>query len=120
MAAPGRPQEIQVAASGQKPFVLQQITTSFAPSNGGLRAFAGEYASVELQGTYTIAVRDSGLVIQIPGRAEIVLRPVFCDAFTGTRIGLVRFSPDAGGAVTGFAIFTSGVRGLPFYRRKAS
>ncbi len=118
-AAPGRPREIHVSQSGRKPFVLQQVTDSFAPTSADLRAFVGEYASSELEGTYTIAARSSGLVFQIPGRADIVLRPVFPDAFTGTLVGLVRFSRNAEGVVTGFAIFTPGVRGLRFGRRKA-
>jgi len=75
-AAPGRPQEIHVTGAG-KPVVSQQVTTSFTPSSTELRALAGAYTSAELEGTYTLAARDSGLVIQIPGRADIVLQPIF-------------------------------------------
>jgi CubicO group peptidase (beta-lactamase class C family) len=115
----GRPQEMYLVRPGRKPLVLQQITPSLPASSADLRAFVGEYTSVELEGTYTIAARGSNLLLQIPGRAEIVLRPVFPDAFTGTLIGLVRFSRDSRGSVTGFAIFTPGVRGLRYDRRKA-
>jgi CubicO group peptidase (beta-lactamase class C family) len=59
-AASGRPQEIHVAGPWHKPFVLQQVTTSFAPSSADLRTFAGEYTSSELEGVYTrFRSRDS-------------------------------------------------------------
>src|SRR5713226_7085700 len=69
-AAPGRPQEIHVTGAGPKPVVSQQITASFAPSSTERRALAGEYTSREVEGTYTLAARESGLVIQIPGRSD--------------------------------------------------
>lgn len=116
-AVSGRTQEIHVEGSGHKSFVLQQVPTS--PSRADLSTFAAQYTSPELEGTYTLAVRGSDLVIQIPGRAGIVLQPVFPDAFTGDLVGMVRFSRDAGGFVTGFTVFAPGVRGLRFDRRKA-
>ena len=117
-AASGRAAEIHVTGGGPKPVVSQQVTTSFAPSSTDLRAFRGEYTSVEVEGTYTLAARDSGLVIQIPGRANIILQPIFPDAFAGAIVGVVKFSRDAGGVVTGFAVHASGARGLRFDRVK--
>lgn len=116
-AAAGRAQEIRRFAEGQQPLVFQQVNP-FTPSSAELRAFAGEYVSPELETKYTLAVRDSGLVVQIRGRAEIVLRPAFADAFWGSRVGVVKFSRDSGGVVTGFTISTGGVRRLPFDRVK--
>jgi hypothetical protein len=60
--------------------VSQQVTTSFAPSSTELHAFGGEYTSAEVEGAYTLAARESGLVIQIPGRSDVVLLPIFPDA----------------------------------------
>ena len=117
-AAPGRPQEIHVSGAGPKPVVSQRVTTSAAPSNAELRAFAGEYTSAEVEGTYTLAARTSGLAVQIPGRADIVLQPIFPDAFAGAIVGVVKFSRDAGGVVTGFTAHASGARGLRFDRVK--
>jgi len=114
-AAPGRPQEIHVTGVG-KPVVSQQVTTSFTPSSTELRALAGAYTSAELEGTYTLAARDSGLVIQIPRRADIVLQPIFPDAFAGAIVGVVKFARDARGVVTGFTVNASGARGLRFDR----
>jgi hypothetical protein len=65
-----------------------------------------------------LVARDSGLVLQIPGRNDIVLQPIFSDAFAGGVVGVVKFSRDAGGAVTGFTANSSGARGLRFDRMK--
>ena len=61
-----------------------------------LPSFAGEYRSDELDVTYTVAVRDSSLVVQ-----SSTLHPVFKDAFVGDYIGMVRFVRDPRGAVAG-------------------
>jgi CubicO group peptidase (beta-lactamase class C family) len=117
-AAPGRPQEVRVTGDGPKPVVSQQVTNSFAPSSMELRAFRGEYTSAEVEGTYMLAARDSGLIIQIPGRTDIALQPIFSDGFAGAIVGVVKFSRDGGGAVTGFTAYSSGARGLRFDRVK--
>jgi hypothetical protein len=57
-------------------------------------------------------------VIQIPGRADIPLQPVFTDAFAGEILGIVKFSRDAGGVVTAFTANSDGARGLRFDRIK--
>jgi len=116
-AEPGRPQEVRVTGAGPKPVVSQKLD-AFTPSIAELRAFRGEYTSAELEGTYMLVARDSGLVLQIPGRNDIVLQPIFPDAFAGGVVGVVKFSRDARGAVTGFTANSSGVRGLRFDRVK--
>jgi len=116
-AAPGRPQEVHLTGAGPKPKLSQRVI-SFAPSSAELRAFAGEYTSPEIEGTYTLAPRSGSLVIQIPGRADIPLQPVFTDAFAGEILGIVKFSRDAGGVVTAFTVNSDGARGLRFDRIK--
>ncbi|MGI9077131.1 MAG: serine hydrolase domain-containing protein [Gemmatimonadaceae bacterium] len=117
-ATGGRAQELHEFAAGRRqPLVFQQVNAS-TPSSAELRAFAGEYVSPELATTYTLAARDSVLVIQIGGRAQVVLRPIFTDAFHGSRVGVVKFSRDPHGAVTGFTVNTDSVRGLRFDRVK--
>jgi hypothetical protein len=103
-----------VTGTGLKPIVSQKLE-AFAPPGAELRTFAGEYTSPELEVTYTLAARDSGLVVQIPGRSDGVLRPIFPDAFAGTG-SVVKFSRDARGVVTGFSMNANGVRGLRFDR----
>ena len=117
-STPGQPQQVRVTGDGPKPIVSQKVAP-FAPSSAELRVFAGEYISPEVEGTYTLTVRDSGLVIQIPGRTDIALQPIFPDGFAGAILGVVKFSRDASRAVTGFTANSSGqVRGLRFDRVK--
>ena len=63
--------------------------------------------------TYTVAVRDSSLVVQ-----SSTLHPVFRDAFVGDYIGMVRFLRDARGAVTAFTLNRNNARGVRFERVK--
>jgi hypothetical protein len=114
-AAAGKPQELHVTGAGPKPMVSQLIAP-FAPSNTQLRPFEGTYTSDEVHGTYTVVTRDSGLAIQIPGRSDISLQPLFTDAFGGHSVGVVKFSRDAHGVVTRFTMNASGIRGLRFNR----
>jgi CubicO group peptidase (beta-lactamase class C family) len=111
----GRAQEIHVTGAGPKPMV-SQLVAAFAPSSAELRAFLGEYTSAELDVTYTLAARDSGLVLQMPGRADVVLQPLFPDAFAGALVNVVKFSRDARGIVAGFTVHPIGARGLRFDR----
>jgi CubicO group peptidase (beta-lactamase class C family) len=114
---PGRPQEVRVTGAGPKPTLSQRVVP-FAPSNTELRAFAGEYTSAEVEGTYTLVVHDSGLAMQIPGRTDMFMQPIFPDGFACPILGVLKFSRDAGGSVTGFTAYSSGARGLPFDRVK--
>lgn len=113
----GRPQELHQTGVGPKPVVSKQVG-SFVLSNQELRDFTGEYTSPEIEGTYRLAARDPGLVIRIPGKADIMLQPIFRDAFAGAVVGVVRFLRDAGGIVTGFTVNTGGVRRMGFDRIK--
>jgi CubicO group peptidase (beta-lactamase class C family) len=126
-AVPSRPQEIHQISEGQKRVVFQQVN-AFRPSSTELLAFTGEYMSPELDVTYTVVIRASGLVIEVPGRAEFLMRPTFTDAFQGVRVRVpednalqlqaVRFSRDASGVVTGFTVNAGDVRSLRFDRVK--
>jgi hypothetical protein len=116
--AAGKPQEIHVTGAGPRPTVSQLITTPHRPSTAELRAFEGAYTSDEVHGTYRVVTRDSGLAIQIPGRSDISLQPLFTDAFGGHSVGVVKFSRAAHGVVTGFTMNAPGVRGLRFNRAR--
>ena len=63
--------------------------------------------------TYTVAVRDSSLVVQTS-----TLRPVFKDAFVGDYMGTVRFVRDVRGAITSFTLNRNSARGVRFGRVK--
>jgi hypothetical protein len=114
--AAGRPKKIRVTGAGPKNVTSEEVTASFAPSSTDLRAFAGDYYSRELDVTYIVSAADSGLVMHVPGRSDITLRPVFPDAFHGGVVDVVEFARDQGGVVTGFTVNTSSVQRLRFDR----
>src|SRR5262249_16621184 len=116
-ASLGRAQEVHVTGDGPKPRVLVRVQP-FAPSTTELRAFGGAYSSTEIEGVYSLAPRNSGLVMEIPGRADITLQPLFPDAFAGEIVGTMKFSRDRRGVVTGFTANSDGARGLRFDRIK--
>lgn len=64
--------------------------------------------------TYTVAVRDSSLVVQ-----SSTLHPVLKDAFVGEYVGMVRFVRDVRGAVAAFTLNRNSARGVRFERVKA-
>ena len=69
-----------------------------------MRAFTGEYRSVEVDGMYRLTPLSGGLVLHIPGRADVHFQPVFEDAFAGEMLGVIKFSRGTRGVVTGFTL----------------
>jgi CubicO group peptidase (beta-lactamase class C family) len=112
----GRPRQMRVTGAGPKPFVSEQVVEGFAPTAAQLREYAGRYANADLNVTYVLVARASGLVLQIPGRPEIALQPVFPDAFYGSLVDLIRFSRGAGTQATAFTVNRTSVRNLRFER----
>jgi CubicO group peptidase (beta-lactamase class C family) len=117
-SADGQPDDIHVTGDGLRPYTLRRVTATFTPSSAALRAFAGDYISQEIDGTFIISARDAGLVLQMPGRSDTNLRPIFPDAFQGGAVDVIEFSRDPQGAVTGFTVNAGGAQGLRFDRVK--
>jgi CubicO group peptidase (beta-lactamase class C family) len=114
-AAAGVPKQWQVLdGNGQQVAALK--SAAFAPSTDDLRPLAGDYISHEIDVTYSIAVRNSDLVIQPPGRADILLQPFARDTFAGPSVGSVQFLRDALGAVKGFTVSRDNARRVRFDR----
>jgi hypothetical protein len=112
----GRPAQIRVTGAGPKPLVSERVTEGFAPTANDLQRYAGRYANADLDVTYAIVRRGSALVLQIPGRPEIALQPVFQNAFYGSLVDLIRFGSGTGSAITGFTINRTSARNLRFER----
>ena len=112
-AGSARPRELRVTGAGPQPEVLGRLEP-FAPSRDDLQAYAGDYATPDIDTTYTVAVTDSRLVIRRLGRPDIGLEPVFKDTFRG--LASPSFTRDARGVVTGFVHSSAGVRHLRFDR----
>ena len=97
------------------PTTLERVAP-FTPPPASLPAFAGEYRSEELDSTYTLAVADGVLSFRIARRPAHPLLPIRPDAFAGPLVGVITFSRDARGAVTGFTVHGDGARGIRFER----
>jgi CubicO group peptidase (beta-lactamase class C family) len=115
-AAGDRPLECHIVGAGPTRIVMQQIVTPFAPTATELQAMAGVYASAELNATYTVIARDADLMLRISGRSDIVLHPLFPDAFHDGIVGVLEFTRDGQGAIDGFTIHRPEVRSLQVAR----
>lgn len=112
-ATPGRAKGWRVG-EGQDQRMWELVT--FAPPASEVRAYAGNYRSVELAVTYTLQARESALVVNATGRPDVTIAPFSKDMFVGDWVGIVKFSRDARGAITGFTVNRDNARGVRFER----
>ena len=87
-----------------------------APAAIPVNDYTGTYASDELDVRLVVVAKDGKLVVKRRPADELELRPSYADDFIGAGLGTIRFSRDAKGAVTGFAIFAGRVLDVRFRR----
>jgi hypothetical protein len=87
----------------------------FAPAPAQLEAFAGVYRSDEIEAPYRMAVTDGRLRLERLKAAPAVLEPLLADTFT-SQPGVIRFTRNASGEVTGFVLEAGRVRGMKFWK----
>jgi CubicO group peptidase (beta-lactamase class C family) len=80
-----------------------------------LSAYAGTYASAELDATYRVTAEDSTLTLRTGATEGLVARPVFPDGFVSGQYTIQFVRRD--GRVTGFEISHPRARGVTFERR---
>ena len=85
-----------------------------ALDRAALAAYAGTYASAELDATYHVEAGDSTLTLRTREAAGLVARPVFPDGFVSGQI-TIQFVRERG-RVTGFEISHPRARGVTFVR----
>lgn len=115
--APARTVRVRVGSE------LRDEAARFQPASPGveeLRGLTGSYYSPELDATWPVTIENGHLVLN-KGAPEIVdisgpLEPAMTDTFTAGS-GLVHFTRDASGRVTGFSVSASRMRGIRFERR---
>ena len=94
--------------------------TAVTPSMQQLRELTGSYYSPELLVTWPVTLEGDRLVLnEGAGKDEDIsgtLEPAMADAFTAGS-GLVHFTRDAAGHVTGFDVSASRMRGIRFDRK---
>ena len=98
------------------PAMRLEAVEPFAPDAAGLAAFAGAYASDELNTTVRLSVVEGKLRLELERGAPLDLEPVFTDTFRGPDIGLVRFTRDDEQRVSGFEISAGRAQNLRFTR----
>jgi len=105
---------VRVRRGSNAPQRFQRMP-AFAPTKAQLAAFGGTYRSTELDTDMRIAASDTALVLTGRRPGSLVMRPIFTDGFRGDA-GVLEFSRDATGRVTGFVINAGRVRALRFDR----
>lgn len=110
-ARDGQPKEWHYG-QGPDQRVMQAVT--FMPIETDLRVYPGLYRSEELGLTYALEARNSSLVVKNIG--PDVLTPFSKDVFVGDGVGILKFTRDLRGAITGFTINRDLVRGVRFER----
>lgn len=105
---------VRVRRGASTPQLFQRMQP-FSPTKAQLAAFAGTYRSSELDTDMRITANDTSLVLGGRRPGSIVMRPIYADAFRGDA-GVLEFSRDATGRVTGLVINAGRVRALRFDR----
>jgi CubicO group peptidase (beta-lactamase class C family) len=116
--APARAVRLRVASELR---AVAERFTATTPDQATLRQFVGSYYSPELGVTWPMAVDGDHLVLHNDA-SELVdvsgaLAPAMKDAFTAGG-GMIHFTRDASGNVTGYELSASRMRGIRFEREK--
>jgi hypothetical protein len=112
-AAADRPKE-WFLGEGNGRRTLQPVTQTISLAEA--RSYSGQYRSEEIGIVYTLEARDDALTIRSERGRDILIVPFGRDIFVGDEVGIVRFSRDQRGTVTGFTVSRDAARGVRFDR----
>lgn len=109
------PRQMVVATGDNAPIRFEQVKpASLQPED--FAAYAGTYASEEVDTTWTLQAKDGKLSL-LPKRGPAgALEPAFADAFVGYA-GLLHFQRDGAGKITGFSLDAGRARDLKFVKQ---
>jgi CubicO group peptidase (beta-lactamase class C family) len=85
----------------------------YAPAATALAAFVGSYRSDEIDPVYRMSVRDGALRLERLKAPVATLTPLLTDTFTSP-IGIIRFTRDSSGRVTGFVLDGGRIKRMTF------
>jgi hypothetical protein len=91
----------------------------FAPTPAQLEEFAGVYRSDEMDAVYRMTLREDGLQLERLKSSPARLEPLVADTFFA-QPGIIRFTRDGDGRVTGFALEAGRVRAMKFWKDTAA
>lgn len=89
------------------------------PTPAQLESFAGLYRSDEIDLPFRVALKDGPLRVERLKAAPAALEPLMKDTFRAP-MGIVRFTRDTAGAVTGFTVDAGRIRRLKFWKEQAA
>jgi hypothetical protein len=111
----GRMGLVETARSaGAKPVPFEQVEQS-APTAAEMAQYAGAYRSEEIEPTYRVVVEGGKLVLRRLKFPAQTLTPLVRDTFA-TSTGVIRFTRDSKGRVSGCLLNTGRVRHFAFTR----
>jgi CubicO group peptidase (beta-lactamase class C family) len=110
-ASSGRPKEWHV---GERKELRVWQPVTFVPPAAEMRTYAGEYRSSELSVNYVIEVHDSKLILKSSSGSDITISPFTKDVFVGDVAGIVKFTRDVHGTISGFTFNRDAARGVRF------
>jgi CubicO group peptidase (beta-lactamase class C family) len=87
----------------------------FAPSATELAAYAGIYRSDEIEPSFQIVLKKDRLVLERLKATPAELDPLVADTFS-SQAGVIKFTRDAQGRVTGFVLEAGRIRGMKFWK----
>jgi CubicO group peptidase (beta-lactamase class C family) len=111
----GAAQRLVVEAPGSPPEIWKRLP-AFAPASGAEKEFAGSYYSEELDVVYHFEADGGKLVVKRKKYPDQPLASVARDVFTSSD-GVIEFTRDSSGHVTGMALTTGRIRRLKFARQ---
>ena len=112
-AAGGAPTRVRLEAPNTRAVEYVSVSRD-KPSAQILAGYAGTYRSPELGSSYQVSVSGDTLRLERGWRGNLTLRPLYRDGFLAGPIGIVRFTRNPQGRVTGFVVWAGRVRHLRF------
>lgn len=112
------PSQMTIQGQGAAtPEVFQRVS-EFKPTGEQLKAYAGSYASEEIDPIYRIGIQQDGLVLTRFKASPGKLKPIIEDYFEGPD-GTVHFSRNASRGVTGFTLNSGRIMNFRFSKMAA-
>ena len=111
----GSPQEMQLISGSS--ITRYYAAEPFAPPRGGVKEYAGDYYSPELETLWHISAQDSAIHFGTLGSWGFDAQPIFRDAFAIADAVILRFTRDGRGRITGLVADMPRTRGVKFERR---
>ena len=102
------------AAESGTPIAFERVEP-FTPTPAQLEKFAGVYRSDEIESSYRFVVKEGALRLERLKSNPSALEPLFADTFASPA-GVIRFTRDSSGTVTGFSLEAGRVRGMKFWK----